>query len=145
MNTAIFSAEIKRLKNRFGSAHFDEEYQKLLWVEVRDLPDQSFQKIVNHCIGEFKPEWPPKISDFRSFANEQRSELNRQANNAAVKKWNEELSGRERSNEGLGKLLKELGAKSLLDAIRKRNPNEPELKNMTPEKLRALTKRGSDV
>lgn len=128
MTLNVFKENVSRLAKRYGPQVFDSEFQKLLWTEVRDLPDQNFKRMVDLMIGEFpNPAWPPKMSDFRDFSNAQRQELRAVETARAAQNWNHQVESREGTREGLNKALKDLGAKSLMEAITKKVPHESEL------------------
>ncbi len=116
MKTDFFKSEIQRLVKHFGPANFSSEKQKLIWSEVRDLPDKDFKIIVDLCIGEFNVEYPPKVSNFREFAIQRRKLNFRQIEES--KNWKAQAQGREAKGD-LDKILQDLGAKSLLEAITK--------------------------
>lgn len=131
METNYFMQEVKRLQNRFGAGHFDSELLKLIWSEVRDLPNKDFKTIVDTCIGEFKIDYPPRLSHFREFAHERRKANERAQNRQFAKNWNISGTPREESTDGFMKavedkeVLKTLHPefKSLLDSIVKKRSN----------------------
>ena len=122
MTPNVFTEQIGRLKSRYGVAVFDKEFQKLIWTEVRDLPDKNFKRMIDLMIGEFpNPAWPPKMSDYRDFAHQQRKLIKDEEVAQASKNWKTQVESREAVGtvEGLNKAIKDLGAKSLLDAVMK--------------------------
>lgn len=117
----IFNDNVVRLQNRYGTQVFDVEFSKILWMEVRDIPDKNFKRMIDLMIGEFpNPAWPPKMSDFRNFANAQRQALRAAETADAAKNWNANIVGRKESEGALDSYLKNVGVKSLLDAINKK-------------------------
>lgn len=119
MKIEAFAEEVRRLKVRFGAEQFDQEFQKLIWAEVRDLPDECMKKIANHCIGEFRPDWPPRLSDIRTFAEEQRKAYKSRELEKAKEVLGSKVQTNAASGEGLQKLLREKNANSILDLIYK--------------------------
>lgn len=120
MKTEVFTDQIARLKIRFGAAHFDREFQKLVWTEVRDLPDSEMVKLTNHLIGELRPEWPPKLSDFRTQAEQLRKSMRQKETEIVSQQILGTADHRGKSDAGLQKILKEKNANSILDLIFKK-------------------------
>ena len=121
MQTEVFHNEMARLTKTFGAENFSSEKKKLIWIEVRDLSAEDFQKIVNTCIGEFHVNYPPKVSHFREMAHGIRKEHARQQEAEVLRKCKNPPEGREGdSYRGLQKVLKDMGAHSLMDAIQKK-------------------------
>lgn len=120
MKTEVFTDQIARLKIRFGAAHFDREFQKLVWTEVRDLPDSEMVKLTNHLIGELRPEWPPKLSDFRTQAEQLRKSMRQRETELAARDLSRPVDQKAKSDAGLQKILKEKNATSILDLIFKK-------------------------
>lgn len=135
MEVNIFKLEIRRLQNRFGEAQYDTEILKLIWAEVRDLEEKDFKIIVDLCIGEFKVEYPPKVSHFREFAVQRRKLRETALNQQAAKKWNLRDQGREPSGDGFRKAVEDPNVmktlnpqiKSLLEEITKKRGSNGEV------------------
>jgi len=119
MTTAYFVNEMARLEKVFGAANFSSEKKKLIWGEVRDLPDRNFHQIVNTCIGEFNVDYPPKVSHFREMAHGQRKEVRKQQELETIRNCNDPVKGREEYGN-LKKVLQDMGVKSLMEAIKKK-------------------------
>lgn len=51
MTEGQFAAQMARLSETFGKAAYGNERVRLIWKEVRDLPDPWFQKQVDDWIG----------------------------------------------------------------------------------------------
>lgn len=121
MTAKFFVEEISRLNRAFNDAYEKKEKQKLIWIEVRDLEDNDFARIVDLCIGEHNINWPPTVSVFREYANQRRKLIQTRNELAAAENYKAQLQDRQRtSKEGLQKALKELGLKSLMEAITKK-------------------------
>lgn len=118
MTFEIFKTQVKRLNARFKGV-YDEEFLKLLWSHVRDIPNTSFVNITNHMIGQFHPDWPPKLSDFIEQAMEQRKIVAAMENAQAQRTL---VSGPSKKEDraAYDRLLKENNASSILDLIFKK-------------------------
>lgn len=109
-----FKRQMERLKTSFGPENYDLERAKLIYQEVKDLSDNQFSGVVTLLISTRPRKYPPNVTDFREKAYEARKVL---FENDVTK------VAREFRNNGLENCLKELGADSLVDAI-KRVKNE---------------------
>lgn len=113
-----FFEQMERIKTVFGAEHFPEERMALIWNEVSDLSVTSFQRIVNHFIGNQNIKYPPKVGEFKEQALLQKKfEFSQTTTRAA-----ESLDRKSSSWDGqaLSRALKSIGAENLLDAVEKR-------------------------
>ena len=75
MKKETFDAQLARLNRKYKGV-FDIETAKLLAKETRDLPCGSFESLIDFSIGEHpNPDWPPKLSHFREYAENERARL----------------------------------------------------------------------
>lgn len=114
-----FVQQMTRLKTTFGKDNFSDEKIKLIWNEFRALPEKDAKRIVDWAIGEFSVQWPPKLSHFRESAEAVLKRIRSEETAKAAQNWNKSSDVRHPDGSGLNKALQELGAKSLVEAIRK--------------------------
>jgi hypothetical protein len=120
LTNAAFSIEVTRMRRYFtnGEQVFHPERLKLIWPVVKDLPEKNFRLIVDFFIGNFHPDWPPKLADFQEKAQEQRKLAFRET--AQIALGTIQRRAEEPGEDGLKKALADLGVKSLVEAIQKR-------------------------
>jgi hypothetical protein len=58
-----FQREVERLCERFGAQHYKPGFQKLLWKDVRDLPNSWFSYVISEFI--YCSRQAPLGDDFR--------------------------------------------------------------------------------
>lgn len=128
MSWTYFADQMRRMKSYFtnGSAVYSRDRLTLIWSVVKDLPDESMRQIVDVFVGENTPDWPPRVSDFREKAAEQRQAIFREECRKANMTFKEEARKREGEPDGLRKTLEELGVKSLMEAIQKKKTTNQE-------------------
>lgn len=114
-----FVQQITRLKTTFGKEQFNDEKIKLIWNEFRALPEKEAKRIVDWAIGEFNVMYPPKVSQFREAAEAALKRIRSEETAKAAQNWNKSEDVRHTDGTGLNKALQQLGAKSLVEAIRK--------------------------
>lgn len=138
METKTFELQITRLKSHFGSDLMTTERLKLIWVEIRDLPDQTAVRLIDFLIGEFTRAYTPTVSKIREEAERLRKWHREQ--DVKLANQNLKVSDLDRHNTGnfdLQKHISENSAEyannSLVQAILKRKPA-----------LKAETKSASD-
>jgi len=66
MNPMEFDIQMGRLRNVFGDKNYPDERTKLIWSEVRDLPQYYFAKLCDRFIGDSRQ--APILNDFRTEA-----------------------------------------------------------------------------
>lgn len=65
MTQETFKVQIERLKVRFGERHFDGEFIRLAWQEVKEMETSRFVWNVNTWLGSRKPSQPPMLAEFK--------------------------------------------------------------------------------
>lgn len=70
MTADDFNAEMQRLHSTFGEKAFTSERIKLIWGHWRDLPAQSFSRVVNKLIATSRQ--VPLPQDFIEAAHQER-------------------------------------------------------------------------
>lgn len=105
-----FKKQMERLKTAFGNENFDQERAKLIYQEVKDLTDVQFSGVVTLLISTKPRKYPPNVLDFREKAYEAKKVL---FENQVTK------VARDFKNNGLEKYLKDIGAESVVDAMKK--------------------------
>lgn len=123
MDSKKFEQNLSRLRMAFGKENFNPEKAKLIWEEVRHVPDAQATQIFSWAIGEFSYQYPPKVSHFREQAELQMKKLRELETAQVAKKWNKFEEPRKSDGEGLRKALDEYGAKSIIEAIMKTKRN----------------------
>lgn len=84
MTLIEFRDQIERFKKRFGEKAFDEEFIKLVWREVKDMPAHAFERTADVMIGARKHTDPPRVTDFREARlNAQKNAFDREVAGAA--------------------------------------------------------------
>jgi hypothetical protein len=85
MREDFFHQQIARLKTRFGDKAFDNEFIKVLSLEVAKLPDEFFRRQIDTWIGTRKNNNPPLLTEFKEarLAYE-RNQLNKEVNQAST-------------------------------------------------------------
>lgn len=61
----IFGEQIKRLRARFGDKAFDQEFCRILALEVRDITPMALVLVTTWLIGSRPPSRPPLLADFQ--------------------------------------------------------------------------------
>jgi hypothetical protein len=67
-----FNAIMRPFLEMFGENNYPTPKLQLVWGAVHDLSPSQFRRVVETLIGENKPEYPPKVSLFREFAETER-------------------------------------------------------------------------
>ena len=122
MNTSHFVEQMRRLTREFGEANYSKEKQKLIWQLVSDLRDSDFTAIADLCIGEFRPEFPPKVSHFREFAEQRRSLKFKEETAQAAQNWKGQDQRRntdKKSPKDLEQIMAPFGSKTAVEALMK--------------------------
>lgn len=102
MTYETFRFHIKRLKDKFGPAHFQPRKEYAIWQEVKTLADSSILHVLR-VLGNRPPNNPPTIEDFSRMAAWERTQ-NKPKDFKEIK----------------DRALENLGVSSLMDAILKR-------------------------
>jgi hypothetical protein len=109
----FFAQQMSRLKTRFGEKAFDPETQRLIGLEVNDVPSDVLMRCVDSFISSRPHTKPPLVTDFREARlNFKKNEFNRDVDgavNAMKVPW----------QNGLQKFLAENypGCKTLNEAV----------------------------
>lgn len=79
-----FNALMIPFLETFGRQNYPEPKLRLIWSEVSDLNPSQFRRVVETLIGEFSPEFPPRVSAFRELAHgERKIALNQSASDVS--------------------------------------------------------------
>lgn len=77
MTQQKFKEQMARLNRKYPDV-FDIEFQILIHKNLKDLPDENFEALIDYAIGENpNSNWPPKLSQFREYAESERSKIRR--------------------------------------------------------------------
>lgn len=137
MSPEFFKTQMDRLQKRFGAKAIDNEFTKLVWLDVDSMSESGFLRSVNIWIGNRSHLKPPLLSEFREARlNEEKYRLGNEAKGAADSMGNHPQMGLR------AYLAKEFpGCKSLNEAIEVRalqikvqKANDPNYEPMTDPK-----------
>lgn len=109
MTYSEYELAIDKLTTNYGKSRYQEVQVARVWHYCKDLPIDVFRKMVVYAIDNF--EFAPGVPYFKAKAQSWKA-----ANNPI---WQSDNMANERDNKALKSLLKDIGAKSLVDAVRK--------------------------